>query len=175
MLFRDEGDWQLEAGALVLADGGLCCIDNFGLIKEEDKDCIHEAMEQQTISVAKANMTTKLKSRCKVLAATTLKVRYNNNVSLSDNTAIKSPLLSRFDLVLTLLDAHSLAWDKLVSAKLLDGPPAGRAKRADVWSTKKLHLYFQHVQSLKPVLSSRAEKVIVSSRLWTYMSLLLRC
>ena len=99
----------------------------------------------------------------------------NKDVSLSDNTAIKSPLLSRFDLVLTLLDAHSLAWDKLVSAKLLDGPPAGRAKRADVWSTKKLHLYFQHVQSLKPVLSSRAEKVIVSSRLWTYMSLLLRC
>ncbi|XP_019080634.1 probable DNA helicase MCM9 isoform X2 [Vitis vinifera] len=165
---RDGGEWMLEAGALVLADGGLCCIDEFNSMREHDRATIHEAMEQQTISIAKAGLVTTLNTRTIVFGATNPKGHYDPGQSLSVNTTLSGPLLSRFDIVLVLLDTKNPEWDAVVSSHILAEPEESEnGKRdenlANIWPLPLLRRYIHFVKGyFKPVLTKEAEKVISS-------------
>nr|XP_002131219.1 DNA helicase MCM9 [Ciona intestinalis] len=157
---RDGAHWMLEAGALVLADGGICCVDEFAGIKEHDRSAIHEAMEQQTISVAKAGLVCKLNTRTSILAATNPKLgKYDECVSVETNIAMASPLLSRFDLILVLLDSKNISWDDVVADYLLNKTNV-KQTRSKVWSLQQMQAYFTTIRQLTPTLTHEADLVL---------------
>lgn len=106
--FRDGAEYILEAGALVLADCGVCTIDEFALIKPDDRASVHEVMEQQTISVAKAGIVCKINTRTTIIAATNpvSSQKWNPDLDLMQNTGIGTSLLSRFDLIFVMVDTR---------------------------------------------------------------------
>lgn len=158
-VIKDEGDWQLEAGALVLADGGICCLDEFGLMRESDKSSIHEAMEQQTISIAKAGVVCRLSTRCVVIAATNPKPIFRMSEpegTCAANIGVGSPLLSRFDLVFILKDEQNLEWDMKVSNFFLRNKTVGK----EVWDLEKLQSHFLAVKEIRPEIKHEANIIL---------------
>lgn len=120
---RDEigGGWALEAGALVIADGGLASIDEFEKMSAEDAGAILESLEQQTVSVAKAGIVATLNTRTAVLAAANPKYgRFDPNLTLSQQIALDPVILSRFDLIFIMRDVPHPERDRAISRHILE-------------------------------------------------------
>jgi len=106
-------EWTLEGGALVLADRGTCLIDEFDKMNDQDRTSIHEAMEQQTISISKAGIVTTLQARCGIIAAANpIGGRYNSTIPFSQNVELTEPILSRFDILCVVRDTVDPAEDE---------------------------------------------------------------
>merc|ERR1739838_40110 len=109
-------EWTLEAGALVLADKGVCLIDEFDKMNDADRTSIHEAMEQQTISISKAGIITSLQARCAVIAAANpIGGRYDPSLTFADNVDLSDPILSRFDVLCVVKDQVDGVIDEMLA------------------------------------------------------------
>ncbi|KAG7160948.1 DNA replication licensing factor mcm2-like 1 [Homarus americanus] len=125
-------EWTLEAGALVLADKGVCLIDEFDKMNDADRTSIHEAMEQQSISISKAGIVTSLQARCAVIAAANpIGGRYDPSMTFSENVDLSEPILSRFDILCVVRDTVDPVQDEHL-ARFVDGPVMGGSNLSGV-------------------------------------------
>lgn len=121
-----DGRWTLEAGALVLADMGVAAIDEMDKMSKEDRSALHEAMEQQTITVAKAGIMATLKSRCALLGAANPRYgRFDMYQPLAEQIRMPPALLSRFDLIFILMDKVDASFDTMLANHVLNAHRAG--------------------------------------------------
>lgn len=115
------GEWTLEGGALVLADKGICLIDEFDKMNENDRTSIHEAMEQQTISISKAGIVTQLQARCSVIAAANpIGGVYRIDRNFNDNVELTDPILSRFDILTVIKDEAKVEEDDMLATFVIN-------------------------------------------------------
>lgn len=153
------GGMSLEAGALVLADKGIACIDEMDKMRPEDRVAIHEAMEQHTVSVAKGGIVATLNARTAILAAANPTLgRYEPHRTVAENISLPVTILSRFDLIFVLRDVPNKESDAKMSMHILELHRKGSSPVEPPISAELLRKYISYAKSFKPVLSSDALK-----------------
>ncbi|XP_073307306.1 DNA replication licensing factor MCM2 [Primulina huaijiensis] len=126
-------EWTLEGGALVLADRGICLIDEFDKMNDQDRVSIHEAMEQQSISISKAGIVTSLQARCSVIAAANpVGGRYDSSKTFAQNVEFTDPIVSRFDILCVIKDVVDPVTDEMLAQFVVDSHCKSQPKGANL-------------------------------------------
>ncbi len=155
-----EGAWTLKAGALVLAGGGIACIDEFDKMEKEDRAAMHEAMEQQTISVAKAGIVARFKCNTAILAASNPKFsRFDSYKPLGEQFDIPPTLISRFDLIFPIQDIVDRDTDRKIAEHMLKMHKVGEDQK-DLEPAISVDLFRKYIayarKNIHPLLSEEA-------------------
>jgi replicative DNA helicase Mcm len=151
------GGMTLEAGALVLADKGIACIDEMDKMRPEDRVAIHEAMEQHTVSVAKGGIVATLNARTAILAAANPSLgRYEPHRTVAENISLPVTILSRFDLIFVLRDVPNKETDSKMSEHILEIHKKGLSPIEPPISIDILRKYISYAKGIKPALTQEA-------------------
>ena len=157
-----SGIFMLEAGAVVLGDQGLVCIDEFDKMKPEDRSALHEVMEQQSVSISKGGIVATLNARTSILAAANpMYGKYDPFKNITENVNLPIPLLTRFDLIFVVRDIPSKERDKKIAEHIINlHSPIGMDKRSLI-DVDILTKYLSFAKKIKPTLTTEAEGKIL--------------